>query len=141
MRPERRLTLMVKYDRRQFLKRAAQISSLTGFLAACPGSCDKKKQSRPTQVNPPQPVSGSIIYYNHTQGEIKGQSYSGMGGDQKTISVSDAGGTDVDPNRIAVRYANKGDWLGDLAGSSIKAWRRRHSGCPRFVHVGDEGLA
>ena len=106
--------LKKKLKRREFLDLMGQAATAVSGITLL-GSC---KGGNPAGPNPPpKPVQSNVLvrFFNHTQGYIGEKTYAGLSDQVLPIKVSDC--PDIsksDPNRIAVRKAANGGWLGSL---------------------------
>ncbi len=122
-------------SRRSFIKNSIKYC-LPSAVALSSFLTQAKCKKTPTVPEIPITVSGNIIYFNHTQGEITRIPYSGLSGENKSVSVSDINNFprtsrnlnqnvgDVDSSRIAVRYADNGQNMGTLASFSTTGGTR-----------------
>lgn len=107
--------MKTKLKRREFLGLLGQAATIVSGITII-GSC---KGGNPAGPNPPPPtpVRSNVLvrFFNHTQGYIGEKTYAGMSDQVMAIKVSDCPDiSNVDPNRIAVRKAANGGWLGSL---------------------------
>jgi hypothetical protein len=107
--------------RREFLGLAGKAGLVSGSVLLL-GDCKSSPTSPPPPPPPPPPVHSNVLvrFYNHTQGYIGDRTYDGMSGSLLPIKASDCPDiSTVNSDRIAVREAANGGWLGKLIEFSI----------------------
>lgn len=95
---------------------------LVAFLIISLTSIPGCKKSSPTTPAPPpaepQDVTVTAKFFNHTKGYRGETTYTGKSGESLVIKVSDAGASDVDPDRIVLREPAYGGIIGEYVNFS-----------------------
>lgn len=109
-----------KISRRELMALLAKAGvAATGITLL--GNCKSPTTpEQPPELPPPVAVSVLVRFYNHTQGYLGEKVFEGMSDSPLEVKISDCPyiGT-VEPNRIAVREAAHGSWLGKLIEFSL----------------------